>query len=71
MNPKEIFHNTVFSVQLPYKAGHSLKKKTHSYRDFPLRKEFFLIKNVEVSKFPPIVSTAEMCKSLENTLENI
>ena len=24
MNPKEIFHNTAYSVQLPYIAGHSL-----------------------------------------------
>ena len=24
MNPKEAFHNTVYSVQLPYIAGHSL-----------------------------------------------
>ena len=24
MNPKEVFHNTAFSVQLPYIAGHSL-----------------------------------------------
>ena len=24
MNPKEAFHNTAYSVQLPYKAGHSL-----------------------------------------------
>ena len=25
MNPKEAFHNTVYSVQLPYIAGHSFK----------------------------------------------
>ena len=25
MNPKEVFHNTAYSVQLPYIAGHSLK----------------------------------------------
>jgi len=25
MNPKEAFHNTSYSVQLPYIAGHSLK----------------------------------------------
>ena len=24
INPKEVFHNTVYSVQLPYIAGHSL-----------------------------------------------
>ena len=24
MNPKEAFHNTAYSVQLPYIAGHSL-----------------------------------------------
>ena len=24
MNPKEVFHNTTYSVQLPYIAGHSL-----------------------------------------------
>ena len=24
MNPKQIFHNTKFSLQLPYIAGHSL-----------------------------------------------
>ena len=24
MNPKEVFHNTAYSVQLPYIAGHSL-----------------------------------------------
>ena len=24
INPKEAFHNTVYSVQLPYIAGHSL-----------------------------------------------
>ena len=24
MNPKEVFYNTAFSVQLPYIAGHSL-----------------------------------------------
>ena len=24
MNPKEVFHNTANSVQLPYTAGHSL-----------------------------------------------
>jgi len=23
MNPKEVFHNTAYSVQLPYTAGHS------------------------------------------------
>ena len=27
MNPKEVFHNTAYSVQLPYIAGHSLKEK--------------------------------------------
>ena len=26
MNPKEVFYNTAYSVQLPYIAGHSLKK---------------------------------------------
>ena len=26
MNPKEAFHNTVYSVQLPYLADPSLKK---------------------------------------------
>ena len=26
MNPKEVFHNTAYSVQLPYIPGHSLKK---------------------------------------------
>ena len=25
MNPKAVFHNTVYSVQLPYIAGHSLQ----------------------------------------------
>ena len=25
MNPKDVFHNTAYSVQLPYIAGHSLK----------------------------------------------
>ena len=25
MNPKEVFHNTAYSVQLPYIAGPSLK----------------------------------------------
>ena len=25
MNPKEVFHNTAYAVQLPYIAGHSLK----------------------------------------------
>ena len=24
MNPKEVFHNTAYSVKLPYIAGHSL-----------------------------------------------
>jgi len=24
MNPKEVFHNTAYSAQLPYIAGHSL-----------------------------------------------
>ena len=24
MNPKEVFHNTAYSVQQPYIAGHSL-----------------------------------------------
>ena len=24
MNPKEVFYNTAYSVQLPYIAGHSL-----------------------------------------------
>ena len=24
MNPKEVFHNTAYSVELPYIAGHSL-----------------------------------------------
>jgi len=24
-NPKEVFHNTAYSVQLPYIAGHSLQ----------------------------------------------
>jgi len=24
MNPKEVFHNTAYLVQLPYIAGHSL-----------------------------------------------
>ena len=24
MNQKEVFHNTAYSVQLPYTAGHSL-----------------------------------------------
>ena len=24
MNPKEVFHNTAYTVQLPYIAGHSL-----------------------------------------------
>jgi len=27
MNPKEVFDNTAYSVQLPYIAGHSLKWK--------------------------------------------
>ena len=27
MNPKEVFHNTAYSVQLPYIAGLSLKRK--------------------------------------------
>ena len=26
MNPKEAFHNTIYSVQLSYIAGHSFKK---------------------------------------------
>ena len=26
MNPKEEFHNTAYSVQLPYIAGHSIKR---------------------------------------------
>ena len=30
MNPKEVFHNTAYSVQLPYIAGHYLKKKINS-----------------------------------------
>ena len=25
MNPKEVFHNTAYSIQLPYIAGHSLE----------------------------------------------
>ena len=25
MNPKSVFHNTAYSVQLPYIAGHSLQ----------------------------------------------
>ena len=25
--PKEVFHNTAYSVQLPYIAGHSLQEK--------------------------------------------
>ncbi len=25
MNPNEVFHNTAYSVQLPYIAGHYLK----------------------------------------------
>ena len=28
MNPKEVFHNTAYLVQLPYIAGHSLSEKT-------------------------------------------
>jgi len=28
MNPKEVFHNTAYSVQLPYIAGHSFKEET-------------------------------------------
>ena len=28
MNPKEVFHSTAYSVQLPYIAGHSLLKET-------------------------------------------
>ena len=27
VKPKEVFHNTAYSVQLPYIAGHSLKRK--------------------------------------------
>jgi len=27
MNPKEFVHNAAYSVQLPYIAGHSLKKR--------------------------------------------
>ena len=26
LNPKEVFHNTAYSVQLPYIAGHSIYK---------------------------------------------
>ena len=35
MNPKIFFHNTTFSVQLPYIAGHSLSdnilNSVHNY----------------------------------------
>ena len=27
MNPKEVFHNTAYPVQLPYIAGHSLQNQ--------------------------------------------
>ena len=30
MNPKEVFHNTAYSVQLPYIAGHSLNRKIYT-----------------------------------------
>jgi len=35
MNPKEVFHSTAYSVQLPYIAGHSLLKET----EFVYRRE--------------------------------
>ena len=32
MNPKKFLHNSTFSVQLPYIAGHSLKLKVERTR---------------------------------------
>ena len=32
MNPKEVFHNTTYSIQLPYIAGHSLYKASGTDR---------------------------------------
>ena len=31
MNPKDVFDNTAYSVQLPYIAGHSLKENWTVY----------------------------------------
>ena len=36
MNPKEFFHNTAYSVQLPYKPGLSLKKIQICFKFFML-----------------------------------
>ena len=36
MNPKEVFDNTAYSVQLPYIAGHSLEMKKEYSRKFDL-----------------------------------
>ena len=34
MNPKEVFHNTAYSVQLPYIAGHSPLKEIPEHFPF-------------------------------------
>ena len=34
MNPKEVFHNPAYSVQLPYIAGHSLYWKVMIFDSF-------------------------------------
>ena len=33
MNPKEVFHNTAYSIQLPYIAGHSKVTKIHGVKN--------------------------------------
>jgi len=32
MNPKEVFHNTAYSVQLPYIAGDFLNERSVSFK---------------------------------------
>ena len=39
MNPKEVFHNTAYSVQLPYIAFKYKKKLLHASVNHELRKQ--------------------------------
>jgi len=41
MNPKEVFHNTASSVQLPYIDGHSVKTKKSSLYAFKVQNKDF------------------------------
>ena len=41
MNPKEVFHNTASSVQLPYIDGHSVKTKKSSLYAFKVPNKDF------------------------------